>query len=125
MSKAGKKILGAAREMLAIARGEDTGAVVHVPEMVDVKAVRRKIGMTQRQFASAFGFGYDAVRDWELRRRRPERTARVLLVVIDHEPEAVTRALAARAGKRKQVEQSRRLARGAAARLRADLRALS
>jgi putative transcriptional regulator len=108
MSKAGKKILGAAREMLAIARGESTGAVVHVPETVDVKAVRRKVGMTQRQFASAFGFGYDAVRDWEMRRRRPERTARVLLAVIDHEPEAVTRALAARSGRPRRLAQARR-----------------
>jgi len=95
MTKAGKKILGAAREMLAIAHGEDTGAVVHVPESVDVKAVRQKVGMTQREFSARFGFGYDALRDWESHRRRPERTARVLLTVIAHDPVAVTTALSA------------------------------
>jgi putative transcriptional regulator len=111
VTKAGQKILRGAREALAWTRDEDTATIARVPETVDVKAVRRKIGMTQRQFASAFGFGYDAVRDWEMRRRRPERTARVLLAVIDHEPEAVTRALAAQGVKPRRPEQTRRSAR--------------
>ena len=97
MTKAGKKVLRGAREVLAFARGEETGAVAHVPDTVDVKAVRNRTGMTQREFAAKFGFGYDAVRDWEMHRRRPERTARVLLAVIAHEPDAVTKALSASA----------------------------
>ena len=44
-------------------------------------------------FAEQFGFTVAAVRDWEQRRRRPERTASMLLRVIDKEPEAVLRAL--------------------------------
>lgn len=35
----------------------------------------------------------DAVRNWEQGRRTPEESARVLLKVIDREPEAVLRAL--------------------------------
>jgi len=38
-----------------------------------------------------------AVRDWEQGRRQPERSARILLKVVEKEPEAVTRALAKRA----------------------------
>jgi hypothetical protein len=40
MSKAGTRLLRAADEMLAIARGEATPAHVHVPHDVDAKAIR-------------------------------------------------------------------------------------
>lgn len=52
---------------------------VHVPEEFDVKALRRKLGMSQSRFAASFGFGLDAVPSWEQGRRRPEGAARVLL----------------------------------------------
>ena len=68
---------------------------VHVPAEVDVKAIRRKLGMTQAEFARSFGFGLDAVQNWEQGRRRPEGAARAFLKVIDREPDAVRRALAA------------------------------
>ena len=90
------KILTGARQALAHARGELTeGFVVHVPEEVDVKALRRKLGMSQARFAASFGFGLAAVQSWEQGRRRPEGPARVLLKVIEHDPDAVRRALAA------------------------------
>ncbi len=90
------KILTGARQALAFARGELTdGFVVHVPEEFDVKALRRKLGMSQARFAASFGFGLDAVQSWEQGRRRPEGAARVLLKVIEHDPDAVRRALAA------------------------------
>jgi putative transcriptional regulator len=90
------KILTGAKQALAFARGELTaGFIVHVPAEIDVKAIRRKLGMSQSQFAASFGFGIDAVRNWEQGRRRPEGPARVLLKVIEHDPEAVRRALAA------------------------------
>ena len=95
MSKRKSKILTGAREALAFARGELDGAVVHVPAEFDVKALRRRLGMSQAKFASSFGFGLAAVQSWEQGRRRPEGPARVLLKVIQHDPDAVRRALAA------------------------------
>lgn len=68
---------------------------IHVPPVVDVKAIRGRLGFTQAAFAARFGFSSGAVRDWEQGRRRPEASARVLLTVIEKEPEAVMRALAA------------------------------
>jgi len=59
------------------------------------QALRRELGMSQSRFAKSFGFGLAAVQSWEQGRRRPEGAARVLLRVIEHEPEAVRRALAA------------------------------
>ena len=95
MSKRESKILIGAREALAFARGALDGVVVHVPAEFDVKALRRQLGMSQAKFAASFGFGLDAVQSWEQGRRRPEGPARVLLKVIQHDPDAVRRALAA------------------------------
>jgi len=95
MTAAGVKILGSIREARAVLRGEIEGElVVHVPRDFDVKALRRKLGMSQSKFAASFGFGLDAVQSWEQGRRRPEGPARVLLKVIEHDPDAVRRALA-------------------------------
>ena len=94
MSKAGESILKGARQALAYARGDRAGFVAHVPEEVDVKAIRRRLKLSQRQFAEAFGFRLDALQNWEQRRRRPDGAARAFLRVIAREPEAVRRALA-------------------------------
>ena len=96
MSKAGESILRGARQALEYARGDRDGFVVHVPERVDVKAIRRRLGLSQRQFSERFGFRVDAVQNWEQGRRRPEGAARALLTVIDREPDAVRRALASK-----------------------------
>ncbi|MGH7057870.1 MAG: helix-turn-helix domain-containing protein [Acetobacteraceae bacterium] len=83
------------RKARAFARGEAAdGFVAHVPDEVDVRAIRAKLGLSQDAFAVRFGFSAAAVRDWEQGRRRPEAAARVLLRVIAREPEAVRRALA-------------------------------
>lgn len=94
MSKAGESILRGARQALAYARGDRAGFVAHVPEEVDVKAIRRRLKLSQRQFAEAFGFRLDALQNWEQGRRRPDGAARAFLRVIAREPEAVRRALA-------------------------------
>jgi putative transcriptional regulator len=66
---------------------------VHVPEKIDVKKIRRRLGLSQEAFAQTYGFALSAVRDWEQGRRKPERSARILLKIVEKEPEAVTRAL--------------------------------
>jgi putative transcriptional regulator len=67
---------------------------VHVPEKMDVKKIRTRLGLSQEAFAETYGFALSAVRDWEQGRRRPERSARILLKIVEKEPDAVTRALA-------------------------------
>ena len=96
MSKAGKRILSSVRKARAFARGEtDKGFVVHVPDEVNVRAIRKRLTLTRIEFAKRFGFSPDAVKEWETGRRTPDRSARVLLKIVEHEPEAVRRALAA------------------------------
>jgi putative transcriptional regulator len=67
--------------------------VVPAPAADDVRALRRRLGLSQKQFAARFGFSVETVRNYEQGHRRPAGPARVLLKVIASEPDAVTRAL--------------------------------
>ncbi|MCR5858836.1 DNA-binding transcriptional regulator [Mesorhizobium sp. J428] len=97
MTKPGSRILQGAREALAFAGGRaDADAFrVHVPETVDVKRIRRKLGLSQQAFAARYGFTVGRVRDWEQGRSPVDTPSRILLLVIENEPEAIERALAA------------------------------
>jgi putative transcriptional regulator len=77
----------------AFLAGEQEGFKVHVPQEVDVKAIRNRLGMTQARFSNTFGFSLDAIKHWEGGRRIPEAPARTLLTVIDKNPVAVLTAL--------------------------------
>ncbi|HWU99600.1 MAG TPA: transcriptional regulator [Devosia sp.] len=81
-------------------RGEQDGFAVHVPDDVDVKAIRRKLNLSQPKFASTFGFSVGRIRDWEQGRFPVDAPSRILLTVIDREPDAVLRALASPPQKR-------------------------
>jgi len=49
--------------------------------------------LSQEQFASRFGVPLGTLRDWEQGVSAPDTAARTLLRVIEHDPEAVLRAL--------------------------------
>ena len=93
MSEVGESIIRGMKEAIAFANGEDVGAVVHIPEEIDVKRIRKRMKMSQPVFSDYFGFNVSTLRDWEQGRRVPEAPARALLLVIDKEPDAVRRAL--------------------------------
>jgi len=59
-----------------------------------VKLLRRRLGLSQQQFADRYGFSVETIRNYEQGHREPTGPARVLLEVIASEPDAVTRALA-------------------------------
>ena len=63
------------------------------PDAVDVSELRRRMGMTQEQFAARFGFSVATLRHWERGDRTPQGAALVLLNVINRAPDAVTAAL--------------------------------
>ena len=94
---AGESIIAGMQDALAYAEGE-TGrgkaTVVSVPDVIDVKAIRQRHGLTQADFAQRYGFALNSIQNWEQGRRRPEGPARLLLLIIDREPDAVQRALA-------------------------------
>jgi len=59
----------------------------------DVRALRERLGLSQEAFAQRFHLSQRTVQDWEQQRRVPEGPARVLLQVIERDPQAVERAL--------------------------------
>ena len=75
-------------------KGKRQGFVEHRFYDIDVKAIRTKLDMSQSVFAETFSISLKTLKHWEQKRRVPEGPARVLLRVIEHEPEAVKRALA-------------------------------
>ena len=95
-STVGESIIKGLEQAIAWTRGENENVrvtLVHVPE-VDVRAVRTKMGLSQTQFATKFGFPPATLRNWEQGRSRPDAPTRVLLAVIAKHPEAIEDVLA-------------------------------
>ncbi len=76
-----------------ISHGETDAAIVHKLFPLDVKSIRKKVNMSQSEFADAFGIFIDDLRSWERGDETPQGTALVLLNVLAKEPKAVLRAL--------------------------------
>jgi putative transcriptional regulator len=105
----GRKIIKGLTQALAHAQGTATHVRerrIHIEDSVDVRNIRKKLCLTQQEFALQFGFSLAAVRHWEQGSRVPEMSARVLLTLIDRDPEYVRQALGM------QDEQPRRAAVG-------------
>ena len=62
---------------------------------MDAKAIRRKLQLTQDEMATVLGTSPSGYRKWEQGARQPSGAARTLLRIMEREPEAVLRALAA------------------------------
>lgn len=82
---AGRAVV-AALDRAASGRGQNSSPV-------DVKAIRKASGLTQTAFANTYGFTLGALRDWEQGRKRPERTAQVLLRMVAEMPDVVARTV--------------------------------
>lgn len=90
-------IMAGAREALAYARGEAdlSQYKVHLPSDINVRAIRKKTGLTQEAFAMRYGFNLARLRDLEQKRTKPDSVVRAYLLVIQKNPKAVQEALAA------------------------------
>ena len=73
MSKVANSIRRGLKESVAFARGgaKESAYRVHVPAMIDVRAIRTKLRMTQEEFAGRFGFSGNTLRHWEQGKRQP------------------------------------------------------
>jgi putative transcriptional regulator len=94
MTNAFSSIKQGLSEAIDYSKGKCHNSVVHDFGPVDVKKVRAKMGMSQSEFASAFGISVSTLRHWERGDRTPQGPALVLLNVVSKEPEVVLRALA-------------------------------
>ncbi len=94
-TKMGREVEAALGEVLGHVRGEvDLPCrIVDDPSAQRILALRKRMKLSRQKFADRFGLDARALQDWEQGRRVPDRAARVLLTVIDRDPEAVERAL--------------------------------
>jgi putative transcriptional regulator len=58
----------------------------------NVKAIRAKLGLSQREFARRFSISQRTLQQWEQGRSKPDQPARVLLRVIEIAPLIAERA---------------------------------
>ncbi|MYD88875.1 MAG: helix-turn-helix domain-containing protein [Caldilineaceae bacterium SB0662_bin_9] len=94
-TQVGHELETALGEVLAHVRDEMSlpCRIVDNPVVEHIVALRKRMKLSRQKFADRFGLDARAVQDWEQGRRVPDRAARVLLTVIDRDPEAVVRAL--------------------------------
>jgi putative transcriptional regulator len=59
------------------------------------RILRHRLGMTQEQFAKAYGISLASLRQYEMARHLPPPAVRAYLKVIEAEPEMVRKAVAA------------------------------
>ena len=64
-------ILAGLKEVAAHKRGEIKLNSYLVPSLVDVKAIRNKVGLSQSEFSARYGFPIRTLQDWELGRNQP------------------------------------------------------
>ena len=81
-------------EAVIFSKGKRSKAVVHNIDPIDVKNIRANIGMSQNEFANAFGISVSTLRHWERGDRKPRGSALVLLNVVAKAPNTVLSVLA-------------------------------
>jgi putative transcriptional regulator len=64
------------------------------PKPINVKAIRKRVKMSQAEFSRTYGISKRALQEWEQGGRQPDSAARAYLTVIAKEPAVVRRALA-------------------------------
>jgi putative transcriptional regulator len=89
------KLVTSVRQAGQIARGRRRPARVTVFRPMDVKAIRRQLGLSQAAFAALIGVPVGTLRNWEQGRRVPDGPARALLRVTAVAPDLVAKTLSA------------------------------
>jgi len=84
-----QELMDSVKQGGAIIRGDAKPSRVFNFENPDVKAIRKKYGLSQNKFAKLLGISASTLRNWEQGRRNPEGPARILLSVADKHPEAI------------------------------------
>lgn len=88
-----ENVVASIRQAGRIRRGEAKPSRVVTFALVDVKAIRRRLGKSQSEFARMIGVSISTLQNWEQGRRRPVGPARALLQVAATNPKAVAAAL--------------------------------
>ncbi|MGD0088745.1 MAG: helix-turn-helix domain-containing protein [Planctomycetota bacterium] len=88
-------LLQGIREFKAIRSGTMKPSRVFDVRPVKVRAIRRRLHLSESQFAGMIGVSLSTLHKWEQGSRQPEGPARALLTVASKQPAAVLAALRA------------------------------
>jgi len=81
-------ILQGLKEAKDFLSGKDTTkGKLYLP--IDIKSIREKQNFSQSKFAKTFGFSINTLRNWEQGKRVPDKSAQILLTIIDKNPDVV------------------------------------
>lgn len=95
MSKFGDDLIKSLKEAVAHSRGEKVrGMRVTVVQIPDVRAIRRRLRMSQQRFASAYRIPLATLKNWEQGRRQPDAPAAAYLLAIQRKPKEIMEAMA-------------------------------
>ena len=95
MGEFGKELIESLEQAVAQAKGQQRGGMrVTVVEVPDVKAIRKRLKMSQRAFAMAYRIPLATLKNWEQGRRQPDAPASAYLQAILRRPKEIQEALA-------------------------------
>jgi putative transcriptional regulator len=97
MSKFGKDLIESLTDAVAHAKGEKSGVRIHTVGVPDVRAIRRKLHMSQHEFAATYRIPLPTLKNWEQGRRNPDAPAAAYLLAIAKRPREISAALATEA----------------------------
>ncbi len=89
-----EKLGASVKQAGKIKRGEMKASRVVDLKPMDIREVRKKLNLSQSEFALMIGVSLSTLQNWEQGRRRPEGPAQALLKVAASNPKAVIDALA-------------------------------
>src|SRR5882724_10112386 len=95
MTENSPELMESMAQVISQARAKRAAArVSHRITPVEIQSARKRLGLSQPQFADVFGLSVSSLRKWEQGAYAPSGAAKALLKVIALEPEVVLRALA-------------------------------
>ena len=60
---------------------------------IDLKALRKKLGLTQKEFAETYMIPYETLKNWEQGEYLNKTTSRLLLYIINELPNEIEKIL--------------------------------
>lgn len=90
----GDALIESLEEVRAWKRGEIALETVRIDPMPveRIRAIRKRVAKSAKEFEAKFGIPAATVNNWEQGRRSPDPAGRLLLKVIEANPDAVERA---------------------------------
>jgi len=87
------ELLASVQEAGKIMRGDEQASRTFKFDEPDVKSIREHIGFSQSKFANLIGVSIRTIQNWEQGHRHPTGPAKVLLRLVQTDPESVFKNL--------------------------------